>query len=85
MIIGDGMADYPIPELKWKTPLEVAEHPNMDEIAAKGLCGMIRTIPKSLGAGSENRHFIVGSIYFFIRPHGHGFVSVNRMQLHYCC
>jgi 2,3-bisphosphoglycerate-independent phosphoglycerate mutase len=25
----------------------------MDEIAAKGLCGMIRTIPKSLGAGSD--------------------------------
>ena len=33
VLVGDGMADYPIKELGDRTPLEVARTPNMNFIA----------------------------------------------------
>ena len=53
LIIGDGMADYPIPELGNKTPLQAAHKPNMDAIAARGRNGLIRNVPDQLVPGSE--------------------------------
>ena len=53
LVIGDGMADYPIPELGNKTPLQVANKPNMDLIAAKGRSGLIKTVPEECTPGSE--------------------------------
>jgi len=45
VVVGDGMADYPVKELGRKTPLAVADKPNMDFIASKGKMGVIKTIP----------------------------------------
>ena len=45
VVVGDGMADYPLKVLKDKTPLEVASTPNMDFIASKGKGGKLVTIP----------------------------------------
>lgn len=53
VIIGDGMADYPLEELGGKTPLQVAQKPNMDEIARKGKCGLLTTVPSDMPAGSD--------------------------------
>ena len=53
LIIGDGMADYPIKDLQGRTPLEVANHPNMDEIASRGKCGLLRTIPQGMEPGTD--------------------------------
>ncbi|MCX5681318.1 MAG: cofactor-independent phosphoglycerate mutase [Candidatus Omnitrophica bacterium] len=53
VIVPDGMADYPIPALKGKTPLEYAQTPNMDFLAQHGLVGMIQTIPDNLPPGSD--------------------------------
>ncbi len=53
IVIGDGMADYPIPELENRTPLQAAYKPNMDKIAAKGRNGVIRTVPDTLNPGSD--------------------------------
>ncbi len=53
LIIGDGMADYPIPELENKTPLQAAYKPNMDSIAARGKSGLIKNVPDELTPGSE--------------------------------
>ncbi len=53
VVIGDGMADYPLEELGGKTPLQVANKPNMDEIASKGKNGLLTTIPEGMGAGSD--------------------------------
>ena len=39
LVVGDGMSDYPIPELGNKTPLQAATKPNMDAIAANGRSG----------------------------------------------
>lgn len=53
VIVGDGMADYPLEELHGRTPLQAADTPNMDFIAAKGRCGLLRTIPEGMEAGSD--------------------------------
>lgn len=53
LIVGDGMADYPVPELGNKTPLQVAYKPNIDAIAAKGKNGLIKNVPDGLNPGSE--------------------------------
>lgn len=53
LIIGDGMADNPVPELQGKTPLEVAHKPFLDELAKNSLLGHARTVPPSLPAGSD--------------------------------
>ena len=53
LVVGDGMADYPVPELGNKTPLQVAYKPNMDSIAAKGRSGLIKTVPDELTPGSD--------------------------------
>src|SRR3990170_415959 len=53
LVVGDGMADYPIPEFSNRTPLQVAHKPNMDSIAAKGRNGLLRTIPEDLNPGSD--------------------------------
>ena len=36
VMLGDGMADYPVPELGNRTPLEAAVKPNMDFLAQNG-------------------------------------------------
>jgi len=53
VILGDGMADEPIPELGGKTPLEYARTPHMDQLAAEGACGTLHTIPDGYEAGSD--------------------------------
>ena len=53
ILVGDGMADYPIPQLGDKTPLQVADTSNMDLVARNGICGLVKTIPDSLPPGSD--------------------------------
>ena len=53
IIIPDGAADLPIAELGGKTPLEAANTPNMDRIAAMGKVGTVRNVPKGMYCGSD--------------------------------
>ena len=53
IFLGDGMADEPIAELSGKTPLEVANHPNMDMIASRGVMGIATTVPDGMSPGSD--------------------------------
>ncbi|HPC27079.1 MAG TPA: cofactor-independent phosphoglycerate mutase, partial [Paludibacteraceae bacterium] len=53
VILGDGMADEPIDSLGNKTPLQVANKPTIDKIAALGRSGMLNTIPEGFSPGSE--------------------------------
>ncbi len=48
VLVGDGMADYPVEELGGRTPLEVAHKPNMDRIASEGRMGMMETVPRGM-------------------------------------
>ena len=52
LIIGDGMADNPVPALGNKTPLEAAEKPVIDELARKGVLGSTVNCPKEFEPGS---------------------------------
>lgn len=53
VLVGDGMADYSIPELGNKTPLEYAVTPNMDHLAKLGNIGLVSTVPQGLPPGSD--------------------------------
>jgi len=53
IIIPDGAADNPLPELGGKTPLEAAHTPNMDRVALEGRQGLVRTIPEGFESGSD--------------------------------
>ncbi len=52
ILIGDGMADFPLDELEGRTPLDVADVPNMDEIVRRGVIGMVSTTPEGYPPGS---------------------------------
>lgn len=56
LIVGDGMSDRPLRELGKKTPLEEAHTPNMDEIASKGICGIMDVISPGVPPGSDTAH-----------------------------
>jgi 2,3-bisphosphoglycerate-independent phosphoglycerate mutase len=53
VLVGDGMADYPVEGLQGKTPLMVANTPHMDWLARHGEFGLVRTIPDGFNPGSE--------------------------------
>ncbi|MGE5615143.1 MAG: cofactor-independent phosphoglycerate mutase [Bacillota bacterium] len=53
VVLGDGMADYRVPGLGNKTPLQCARKPNMDFLAANGETGMVRTVPDGIQPGSD--------------------------------
>lgn len=53
ILIGDGMADYPIEELGGRTILQAARTPAMDSIAARGRTGLAQTVPDGFPPGSD--------------------------------
>jgi 2,3-bisphosphoglycerate-independent phosphoglycerate mutase len=53
ILIGDGMADWPIGEIGNRTPLEAADKPNMDFMASNGALGMVQVTPKEMYPGSD--------------------------------
>lgn len=55
----DGMADRPLEELGFKTPLEGAATPNMDKLAETGICGIMDTIKPGIRPGSDTAHISI--------------------------
>ena len=53
ILVGDGMADYPVERLGGRTPLMAARTPNMDWMANQGEIGLVRTVPFGFNPGSE--------------------------------
>jgi len=53
LVIGDGMADNPVPALDGKTPLQAAKKPVLDRLTADGTLDLVRTVPVGMPAGSE--------------------------------
>ncbi|WP_414468737.1 cofactor-independent phosphoglycerate mutase [Methanobacterium sp. ACI-7] len=53
VIIGDGMADYPMEELGDKTALQASVIPNMDYIALNGVNGLLKSVPDNMEPGSD--------------------------------
>ena len=59
IILGDGMADYPVAALQNRTPLEAADKPHMDALAAHGTMGLVRTVPQGMPPGSDTANMSV--------------------------
>ena len=59
VMLGDGMADRPVPELGGRTPLEAAVKPHMDFLAQHGTVGMARTVPEGMPPGSDTANLSV--------------------------
>ena len=59
VMLGDGMADYPVAQLGDQTPLEAAKKPNMDFLAQNGTVGMVKTIPEGYPPGSDTANLSV--------------------------
>lgn len=53
ILLGDGMADLPVEQLNNKTPLESANKPYMNNIAALGEMGLVKTVPEGYAPGSD--------------------------------
>ena len=53
VLLCDGMADTPVPELNGKTPMEAANKPNMDALAKKSFVGLAKTVPDGMKPGSD--------------------------------
>ena len=53
VVLGDGMADYPIAELDNKTPMEYAKKPNIDALCKEASLYLVKTVPDSKSPGSD--------------------------------
>lgn len=53
VVLGDGMADYPIPALANKTPLQAANKPTIDSLAKHAQVGLCQTVPEGFKPGSD--------------------------------
>ena len=53
IVLGDGMADEPLENYGGKTPLQMANIPEIDRLAKLGRCGQLVTVPEQLHPGSE--------------------------------
>ena len=59
IILGDGMADWPLEQLGGETPLSYAHTPVMDELAARSEIGTAATIPEGMAPGSDTANLSV--------------------------
>lgn len=53
LLVGDGMADEPLEKLGGKTPLEVANIPYLNQLAALGQLGLVQNVPEGIKPGSD--------------------------------
>ncbi len=53
VLLCDGMADYPVPELGNKTPMGASNTPNMDKLAEKSVIGLVKTVADNMKPGSD--------------------------------
>lgn len=59
VVLGDGMADEPIPELKKQTPLMAAWTPMLDELSGASEIGLAKMIPDGMKPGSDTANLAV--------------------------
>ncbi|MBI2973255.1 MAG: phosphoglycerate mutase, partial [Armatimonadetes bacterium] len=52
-VVLDGLGDRPIPELDGRTPLEAADTPHLDRLAAEGRQGTVISVGKGIAPESD--------------------------------
>lgn len=53
ILVGDGMGDYPLPEMGGKSPLQLADIPLIRRIAGSAELRMVNTVPAGMTPGSD--------------------------------
>ncbi len=59
ILVYDGMADRPIPELGDKTPMEIARKPRLDLLASKGVVGTVSNVPVGMVPESDTANLSI--------------------------
>ena len=59
ILIPDGMADYPVAELGNLTPMQKANKPMMDTLAAKSLVGTVSNVPEGMVPESDTANMAI--------------------------
>lgn len=59
IVLGDGMADYPIEEIDNETVLEHADTPTLNQMAKESEIGLVLTVPKGMNPGSDTANLSV--------------------------
>ena len=59
VLIPDGMADRPIPQLDGKTPMEAANKPNMDRLAKVSVVGTAMNVPSHMVPESDTANLAI--------------------------
>lgn len=59
IVLGDGMSDEPIAEIKNQTPLMAAKTPQLDYLAKRSELGIAHTIPQGMNPGSDTANLSV--------------------------
>ena len=81
IVLGDGMADRPVAELNGKTPIEAADTPNMDYMAAHGVLGRLKTVPDGMVPESDTANLAVMGYDPLIYSHGRSPLEAMSMGI----
>src|SRR5579862_7023428 len=81
LIVPDGMADEPLADLDDKTPLEVARTPYMDDLARRGVVGLVDVTPPGMYPGSDAANMALLGYDPLVYYTGRGPVEAAAMQI----
>jgi 2,3-bisphosphoglycerate-independent phosphoglycerate mutase len=72
LLIADGLGDRPVKSLNLKTPLEVANKPNLNELLGQSLIGLMDPISPGVVPGSDTSHLAIFGLdpYKYYRGRG---------------
>lgn len=79
IILGDGMADWPVDALEGKTLLQHAHTPYMDLLAKQGKSGLLATVPDGFHPGSEVANLSVMGYHLPTVYEGRGVLEAASM------
>jgi 2,3-bisphosphoglycerate-independent phosphoglycerate mutase len=81
LIVPDGMADEPMADLDNKTPMEVSRTPYMDDLARKGVVGVVDVTPPGMYPGSDAANMALLGYDPLVYYTGRGAVEAAAMQI----
>ena len=82
VLIPDGMADRPIPALGNMTPMEKADKPVMDALAARSRCGTVLNVPKGMVPESDTANLAILSYDPKVYSKGRSPLEAMSLGLH---
>ena len=79
VVVYDGMADYKIPELSDRTPMEVAQKPYLDMLSRAALVGTVSNVPEGMVPESDTANLAILS--YDPRTYSHGRSPLEAMSM----